>query len=59
MPKNIKITVLKQLKRKGSDWERMTKKEEKELAHQVMQEAVENHVTFLKSFSTIQKRVKK
>jgi len=41
--KDIKRTIQKQLKRKCLNWGRMTKNEKKELARQVMQEAVENH----------------
>ena len=41
--KDIKRTIQKQLKRKCLGWGRMTKNEKKELARQVMQEAVENH----------------
>ena len=41
--KDIKRTIQKQLKRKCPGWRRMTKNEKKELARQVMQEAVENH----------------
>jgi len=41
--KDIKRTVTKQLKAKHPYWKKMTRKEKKELARQVMQEVVNNH----------------